>query len=54
MTNDGNGMVPNGQAISGMEPLDEQPGFGRLVNPDWLADQDADDPAGVIRELARS
>jgi L-alanine-DL-glutamate epimerase-like enolase superfamily enzyme len=36
-----------------MEPLEEQPGFGPLVNPDWLADQDADDPAGLIRDLAR-
>lgn len=35
-----------------MRPLDEQPGFGPLVNPKWLAEQDADDPDGLIRSLA--
>jgi L-alanine-DL-glutamate epimerase-like enolase superfamily enzyme len=35
-----------------MEPLPEQPGFGRLVNGPWLAEQDVDDPDGLIRELA--
>ena len=37
-----------------MAPLDEQPGFGPLVNASWLADQDLDDPDGLVRELARS
>ena len=36
-----------------MEPLDDQPGFGPLVNPSWLADQDVDDPNGLVRDLAR-
>lgn len=35
-----------------MRPLEEQPGFGPLVNPPWLAEQDADDPDGLIRSLA--
>jgi L-alanine-DL-glutamate epimerase-like enolase superfamily enzyme len=34
-----------------MEPLPEEPGFGPLVNVDWLADQDADDEDGLIRSL---
>jgi L-alanine-DL-glutamate epimerase-like enolase superfamily enzyme len=35
-----------------MEPLTEEPGFGPVVNPAWLADQDADDPDGLIKSLA--
>jgi L-alanine-DL-glutamate epimerase-like enolase superfamily enzyme len=35
-----------------MLPLPEQPGFGPLVNPAWLAEQDHDDPDGLIRSLA--
>ena len=35
-----------------MEPLPEHPGFGPLVNGPWLAEQDGDDPDGLIRELA--
>ena len=35
-----------------MEPLPEEPGFGRLVNPRWLAEQELDDPDGLVRELA--
>lgn len=35
-----------------MEPLPEEPGFGPLVNPSWLGDQDVDDPDGLIRTLA--
>jgi len=35
-----------------MEPLPERPGFGPLVNPAWLADQDFDDPDGLIRSLS--
>lgn len=35
-----------------MEPLAEQPGFGPVVNPGWLAEQDADDPDGLIKSLA--
>jgi len=37
-----------------MEPLAEEPGFGPMVNPGWLADQDADDDDGLIKSLARS
>jgi L-alanine-DL-glutamate epimerase-like enolase superfamily enzyme len=37
-----------------MEPLPEHPGFGPLVNPEWLAEQDADDPDGLIRDLQRT
>ncbi len=35
-----------------MEPLPEEPGFGPLFNADWLADQDVDDPDGLIQSLA--
>lgn len=35
-----------------MEPLPEQPGFGPLVNGPWLAEQDVDDPDGLVRELS--
>ena len=35
-----------------MEPLPEHPGFGPLVNGAWLAEQDGDDPDGLIRELS--
>jgi L-alanine-DL-glutamate epimerase-like enolase superfamily enzyme len=34
-----------------MEPLPEHPGFGPLFNGAWLAEQDGDDPDGLIREL---
>jgi L-alanine-DL-glutamate epimerase-like enolase superfamily enzyme len=34
-----------------MEPLPEEPGFGRLVNPEWLAQLDADDPDGLLGSL---
>lgn len=34
-----------------MEPLPESPGFGCLVNPAWLADQDLDDPDGLVPSL---
>jgi L-alanine-DL-glutamate epimerase-like enolase superfamily enzyme len=37
-----------------MQPLPEQPGFGPLVNPEWLAEQDVDDPDGLIRDLQRA
>jgi L-alanine-DL-glutamate epimerase-like enolase superfamily enzyme len=37
-----------------MEPLPEQPGFGPLVNAEWLAEQDVDDPDGLVRDLARA
>jgi len=36
-----------------MEPLPQQPGFGTLVNPPWLAEQDVDDPDGLVAELAQ-
>jgi L-alanine-DL-glutamate epimerase-like enolase superfamily enzyme len=35
-----------------MEPLPEQPGFGPLANGPWLAEQDVDDPDGLVRELS--
>lgn len=35
-----------------MQPFPEQPGFGPLYNGAWLSDQDADDPDGLIAELA--
>jgi L-alanine-DL-glutamate epimerase-like enolase superfamily enzyme len=35
-----------------MEPLAEEPGFGPVVNPGWLAEQDADDADGLIASLA--
>lgn len=33
-----------------MDPLPDEPGFGRLVNPDWLRSVPHDDPAGIIDE----
>lgn len=35
-----------------MEPLPEEPGFGILVNPEWLVQQQIDDPDGLIASLA--
>lgn len=35
-----------------MEPLPEEPGFGPLANPAWLAEQDVDDGDGLVSELA--
>jgi L-alanine-DL-glutamate epimerase-like enolase superfamily enzyme len=35
-----------------MEPLADAPGFGRLHDGPWLAEQDGDDPDGLILELA--
>jgi L-alanine-DL-glutamate epimerase-like enolase superfamily enzyme len=32
-----------------MDPLPEEPGFGPLRDPAWLADQDCDDPEGILR-----
>lgn len=43
---------PTITAAGRMEPLAEEPGFGSLYNAPWLADQDGDDPDGLIRELA--
>lgn len=37
-----------------MEPLPERPGFGPLVNPAWLADQELDDPDGLVSSLPTS
>ena len=34
-----------------MAPLPEEPGFGRLVDPDWIRDQPHDDPDGVLDDL---
>jgi L-alanine-DL-glutamate epimerase-like enolase superfamily enzyme len=41
-------VVANGE----MEPLPESPGFGPLVNADWLAEQDVDDPDGIVPSQA--
>ena len=35
-----------------MAPLPDEPGFGRLVNPDWLRSVPNHDPAGIIDEAA--
>ena len=35
-----------------LQPFPEQPGFGPLFNAAWLQEQDADDPDGLIAELA--
>jgi L-alanine-DL-glutamate epimerase-like enolase superfamily enzyme len=34
-----------------MEPLPEEPGFGTLFDAAWMADQDHDDPDGLVAEL---
>jgi hypothetical protein len=31
-----------------MAPLPEEPGFGRLVDIDWIRAQPHDDPAGIL------
>jgi L-alanine-DL-glutamate epimerase-like enolase superfamily enzyme len=36
-----------------MRPLGEEPGFGPLVNADWLASEDVDDPDGILAALGR-
>jgi L-alanine-DL-glutamate epimerase-like enolase superfamily enzyme len=36
-----------------MEPLPVEQGFGRLFNAAWLAEQDHDDPDGLVAELNR-
>ena len=35
-----------------MEPLGLGPGFGTLVNPAWLSEQEVDDPEGLVASLA--
>lgn len=35
-----------------MAPLAEEPGFGRLVDPAWIHDQDHDDPDGILATLS--
>ena len=35
-----------------MAPLPEEPGFGRIVDPGWIRDQDHDDPDGILSSLA--
>lgn len=37
-----------------MQPLPQSPGFGELVNPDWLMAQDNVDPDGLVLSLGRS
>ena len=34
-----------------MAPLPAEPGFGRLVDPDWVRQQPHDDPAGILADL---
>lgn len=34
-----------------MKPLEEAPGFGTLVVPDWIAEQEVDDPAGLVADI---
>lgn len=34
-----------------MEPLPEAPGFGRLVDPDWIRRQEFSDPGGALEGL---
>lgn len=36
-----------------MEPLPDEPGFGPLFNAAWMAEQDHDDPDGLVAELGR-
>ena len=34
-----------------MAPLPEAPGFGRVVDADWVRSQPHDDPAGILADL---
>lgn len=34
-----------------MQPLHDEPGFGTLVNAAWLAEQEVDDPSGLVGSL---
>jgi L-alanine-DL-glutamate epimerase-like enolase superfamily enzyme len=34
-----------------MQPLDEAPGFGHMVDADWVRSQPHDDPAGILADL---
>jgi L-alanine-DL-glutamate epimerase-like enolase superfamily enzyme len=34
-----------------MDPLPEAPGFGSLLNQDWLSAQDVDDPEGLLASI---
>jgi L-alanine-DL-glutamate epimerase-like enolase superfamily enzyme len=45
--------LPRPQLIEGglMEPLEEAPGFGRMVDPDWVRSQPHDDPDGILAGL---
>ncbi len=41
--------LPAPQVVDGRsEPLNAGPGFGTSTNPDWIADQQVDDPAGTL------
>lgn len=35
-----------------MQPLPEGPGFGEIVNLDWIAEQQVEDPGGLLADLA--
>jgi L-alanine-DL-glutamate epimerase-like enolase superfamily enzyme len=45
--------LPQPTILSGgsMAPLPESPGFGHLVDADWVRSQPHDDPAGILTEL---
>jgi hypothetical protein len=34
-----------------MEPFQEAPGFGHLVDADWVRSQPHDDPSGILAGL---
>ena len=36
-----------------MQPLPEGPGFGDIVNLDWIAEQQVEDPDGLLADLGR-
>lgn len=40
-------MLPGGR----IEPLEESPGFGRLVDAEWARDEPHEDPDGILAEL---
>jgi hypothetical protein len=37
-----------------MQPLPEEPGFGRLHNAEWIAAQHVDDEDGLLGDLLSS
>ena len=45
--------LPQPEIVEGglMRPLPEGPGFGRIVDADWVRSQPHDDPSGILRDL---